>query len=569
MATANFKKFDVKHGISVNGLPFVDENRNVVLNNLTVQGVSTIVDTRTVSQTDPIISIGGAGKSYFAESISTGSPGRIFFDAEAFDDIAIGDSIEYNVSNGTEIAELTNGDVYYVKSKETDVTNSNYRSITISSTQGGPEINFTTQGAGFQSFTLNPLQDLTQDLGIEFNYVDGTAKKGFFGYKDSTGNFTFLLNTTYGGSSTVSDTDSPVPSFSGTKAGVEVKYIKLEPSVALTQDSPGIDLNQTWDHGTGDIVFQAIDVDILDTASNAESKFLDFAISNGAASYSKFLVRKDGALALGTAGANANAAFNGFLSVDGRDNNDLILADFKDTWIDIGGDTTLEEYIGINLNVANTASALTSKLVNFYSTDERKYELYWDGHSVQEVQFIGGGAQTAVKVNLTDTLSDDNSYLLDLQRSGVSAFRVRKDGFVEINGPGEFHDTITIETENPSNPGVWDDNTQLQTDHVNVPAGTTTGIVINSFPAANFVTAKLLVQVKQGSTYHSTELMLVHDGVNVYLTEYGTVYTSDIIGSFDASISGNNVNIIFTKTEAAAAANAQAVIRSTRLAMVA
>ena len=61
---ANFKKFDVKHGISVNGLPFVDENRNVTLNNLTVQGTSTVVDTRTVSQTDPIISIGSAGSTY-------------------------------------------------------------------------------------------------------------------------------------------------------------------------------------------------------------------------------------------------------------------------------------------------------------------------------------------------------------------------------------------------------------------------------------------------------------------------------------------------------------------------
>jgi len=42
---ANFKKFDVKHGLSVNGLEFVDANRNVTLNNLTVQGTSTVVDT--------------------------------------------------------------------------------------------------------------------------------------------------------------------------------------------------------------------------------------------------------------------------------------------------------------------------------------------------------------------------------------------------------------------------------------------------------------------------------------------------------------------------------------------
>ena len=552
---ANFRKFDVKHGISVNGLPFVDENRNVTLNNLTVQGTSTIVDTRTVSQTDPIISIGSAGQTYTASSVSTGTPGRIFFAAEAFDDIAVGDSIKYQ-SAVNDIAELTSGTVYYVVGKVTDVTDPNYRSITISATQGGGgEISFTSTGAGNQDFTLNPLQDLTQDLGIEFNYVDTTAKKGFFGYQDGTGHFTFLLDTTYGGSSSVSDTGTPT--FAGAKAGVEVKYIKLEPSDALTSSTPGVDLNQTWNDGA--ITFEAIDVDITDTASAANSEYLNFALD----SLTNFSVRKDGALTLGTADGSTDAAYNGFLSVDGRNNADLVLVDLQDTW-----NSALDVFTGIDLTITNTTSAGTSKLVNFYSTDNRKYELYWDGHSVQEVEFTGGGDQTAVTVNVTDTSSSANSYLLDLQVADTSVFSVRKDGFIEINGPGEFHDTITIETQDPAD-SLYKDNTQFQTDHVNVAAGTSTGTTINSMAAADFVTAKILVQVKQGTAYHSTELMLVHDGTDVYLTEYGTVYTSDIIGTFDASISGGNVNIIFTKTAAAVAANALAQVRTTRLAMVA
>ena len=558
---ANFRKFDVKHGISVNGLPFVDENRNVTLNNLTVQGTSTIVDTRTVSQTDPVISIGSAGQTYTAASIATGSPGRIFFAAEAFDDIAIGDSVQYQAAT-TDIAELASGGVYYVVSKDTDVTSTNYRSITISAAQGGGAINFTTAGAGDQDFTLNPLRDLTQDLGIEFNYVDSAAKKGFFGYQDSTGHFTFLLDTSYGGSDSVSDTGSPLPVFTGTKSGVEVKYIKLEPSAALTTSSPGIDLDQTWNDGN--IRFNAVDLSIVDTASISSSTYLKFTYEDAAGdSATNFTVRKDGALSLGTENATTPAAFTGFLTVDGRNNADLVLVDLQDTW-----NSALDTFIGIDLAITNTTSAGDSKLVNFYSTGDRKYELYWDGHSVQEVEFTGGGAQTAVTVNVTDTSSDASSYLLDLQLSDTSIFSVRKDGFVEINGPGEFHDTITIETQDPAD-SVYKDNTQLQTDHVNVAAGASTGTTVNSMPAATFVTAKILVQVKQGSAYHSTELMLVHDGTDVYLTEYGTVYTSDIIGTFDASISGGNVNVIFTKTAAAVAANAQAQVRTTRLAMVA
>lgn len=576
---ANFKKFDVKHGITVNGLPFVDENRNVTLNNLTVQGTSTVIDTRTITSVDPIISLGTSGTEYTAASVATGTPGRIFFDAEAFADIAVGDSIEYTA--GTEAiaiaggAVLTDGGVYYVKSKESDVNNTsgNYRSITISDTQGGTELDFTGAGSnGDQKFTLNPLRDLNQDLGIEFNYVDinATDRKGFFGYKDSTEHFTFLLAATYG-STNVDANNNPIsddgetggtPTFTGTKGGVDVKSIKLEPSSALTTSSPGIDLDQAWNDAN--IIFEAIDVDITDTASEVSSKFLNFA----AGGYTKFAVRKDGALTLGTADGSTDAAYNGFLSVDGRNNSDLVLVDLQDTW-----NSALDVFTGIDLTITNTASAGTSKLVNFFSTDDRKYELYWDGHSVQEVEFTGGGAQTAITVNVTDTSSADDSYLLDLQVADTSVFSIKKDGFVSVAGPGEFHDSITLETQTPG-ASTYEDNTQFQTDLVYVAPNTSTPTTINSMPAATFVTAKLLVQVKQGSNnYHSTELMLVHNGADVYLTEYGTVYTSNILGTFDASISTINsvqyVNIIFTKTAAAVAAGTQAQIRTTRLAMVA
>ena len=38
--------------------------------------------------------------------------------------------------------------------------------------------------------------DNNKDRGIEFNYYDGSAKKGFFGYDDSTGNFVALVSAT-------------------------------------------------------------------------------------------------------------------------------------------------------------------------------------------------------------------------------------------------------------------------------------------------------------------------------------------------------------------------------------
>lgn len=293
MATATYKRFDVKHGISVNGLPFVDENRNVIVNDLTVQGVSTIVDTRTITSVDPIISLGASGNQYTAESINTGGIGLIKFSAEAFADIAVGDAIKYELgAGGTLPTGLTSGTTYYVITKETDVVSINYRSIAISTTPGGSAIAITTAGSGAQNFTLNPLRDLDQDLGIEFNYVSGTPKKGFFGYKDTTGAFTFLLDTTYSGSSSQSDSASPV--FTGTKSGIDVRSIKLEPTSALTSSIPAIDIDQTWNQaGT---TFKAFEIDIVDTASGVDSNLLDISVGGN----QKLLLRKDGALSINT-----------------------------------------------------------------------------------------------------------------------------------------------------------------------------------------------------------------------------------------------------------------------------
>jgi len=552
MATANYKRFDVKHGISVNGLPFVDENRNVVVNDLTVQGVSTIVDTRTITAIDPIISLGAAGSTYTSESLLGGT--YVKFPAEAFDDIAVGDAIKYNSGD---ISGLTAGTTYYVVAKETDVISANYRGVQIATTQGGTALTGLSETVtGTDSFTLNPLRDLDQDLGIEFNYVSGTAKKGFFGYQDTTGHFTFLLDASYGGSSTQSDDGSPLPVFTGVKGGVEAKYIKLQPTNSLSTSIPALDIDQTWD-GAG-VTFRAIDVDITDTNSAAASSLIDIAVGGA----QKFLLRKDGALALNTATIEAA------LTIAGVNEDTTIYA--ASTWNNGG-----QVFTGIDLQITETAFAPGSKLLNLDGGANRDFYVDAYGNISSRVEFTGGALQTAIKLDVTDTSSAANSLLLDLEVGGVTKFSVDKDGDVfatgdltiegsaTFNGPGSFEDTITIQTQ-PNGAGTYEDNTQLQTSYVTLAAGTSTATTINAFTAATFVTGKYLVQIKQGADYHVAEVLLLHTGGNVYLTEYGAVYNDSIIGIIDANITGGNVNLTLTPTAAAVAENAVIEVRILR-----
>ena len=543
MATANYKRFDVKHGISVNGLPFVDQNRNVVVNDLTVQGVSTIVDTRTITAVDPIITLGAAGSTYTSEVLLGGT--YIKFQAEAFDDIAVGDAIKYNSGD---ITGLTAGTTYYVVTKITDVTSSNYRGVQVSAVQAGTAITGLSETiTGTDSFTLNPLRDLDQDLGIEFNYVSGSAKKGFFGYQDTTSHFTFLLDTSYGGSNTQSDDGSPLPVFTGTKGGLEAKYIKLQPTTSLLTSTPALDIDQTWD--SLGVTFRAIDVDIVDTNSAFGSSLIDISVGGA----QKLLVRKDGALAINTGTIEAA------LTIAGVTEDTTIYA--ASTW-----NTSGTVFTGIDLQITETAFAAGSKLLNLDGGVNRDFFVDAYGNISSRVEFTGGTLQTAIKLDVTDTSSAANSLLLDLEVGGVTKFSVDKDGDVyatgdltvegtaTFNGPGSFEDSITVQTR-PNGAGTYEDNTQLQTTYVTLAAGTSTATTISSFTAATFVTGKYLVQIKQGSDYHVAEVLLLHTGGNVYMTEYAAVYNDTIIGTLDANIAGGNVNLTLTPTAAAVAEN--------------
>ncbi len=553
MATATYKKFDVKHGITVNGLPFVDENRNVTVNDLTVQGVSTIVDTRTITSVDPIITLGSSGKTYSSESIVTGTPGRVKFSAENFSDIAVGDAIKYETGGGGTLPTgLTSGTTYYVVSRDNDVNSANYRTVTISTTKGGSAVAISTAGTGTQNWTLNPLRDLDQDLGVEFNYVSTTPKKGFFGYKDGTGHFTFLLDTTYGGSSIDSDTGTPQPSFTGTKGGVEVQYIKLEPTSSLSSSVPAIDIDQTWN--SAGTTFQAITLDVVDTASAAASSLIDIEVGAN----KRLLLRKDGALAINTGTIEAALTIS-----QGSIGEDTLLYG-SSTWNSAG-----TAFRGIDLQITETAFAAGSLLMNLYGGVNRLFSVDAYGKVSDRVEFTGGTLQTAIKLDVTDTSSAANSLLLDLQVGGVSKFSVDKEGDVvfegdlTVNGPGEFEDYIDIQAQ-PNGAGTYADNTELQTSYVTIAAGTSTATVVNTFNKTVFCTGKYLVQVKQGSSYHSMEILLIHDGSGAFMTEYAAVYNTSIIGTMDAAISGNNVQLTLTPTAAAVAANAQIDVKISR-----
>jgi hypothetical protein len=559
----NFKKFDVKHGLSVNGLEFVDENRNVTLNNLTVQGTSTVIDTRTLTTVDPVISLGKSGQTYTITAVTSANPGRLAFSAEDLSDFALSDSVKLIVGGGGAApGGLTANTVYYVKAIDTDVNSSSYGTITVSATQGGSAIEITSAGSGTLQLTLNPLQDLGQDLGIEVNYVDSTAKTAFFGFDDSTKKFTYIQDASYAGSAGTSDDSSPTPAFSGTKGAADFSSITLQPSSALSSSSAGIQLTQTWNAGSN--TFDAIEIGITDTASASASRLIQAQIGG----VDKFVVRKDGVLSLNT--SNQTGVLT-LVQDSATQATTLNLIDGTATW-NAGGST----FIGLDLSFTQTAYAAGSLLASISASANRNLVINAEGEVISRSEFTSGGVQTALLVDVTDTSSGAASLLLDLQKDNVSQFAVTKAGGVTANsltveGTGSFRDEVTIEAPDPGNSNTYADTTNLASEIVVIAGGSTAATVLDSVTAGTYTTYEYLVQAKQASNghIHSTKILLVQNGTDVFMTEYGTVYSNDILLTFDADHNGGNFRLLATKTSAAASANNDVTIKLTRISITA
>jgi len=81
-------------------------------------------------------------------------------------------------------------------------------------------------------------------------------------------------------------------------------------------------------------------------------------------------------------------------------------------------------------------------------------------------------------------------------------------------------------------------------------SATTANQVADTFPAQSYRTAKYLVQMTSGSNFHATEVLLIHDGTTVYMTEFGTIFSNASLGTIDGDINSGSVRLLVTPANA-------------------
>lgn len=88
-----------------------------------------------------------------------------------------------------------------------------------------------------------------------------------------------------------------------------------------------------------------------------------------------------------------------------------------------------------------------------------------------------------------------------------------------------------------------------------VVTSSATDQILDSFTTTTWRSANYVVTMTSGTDYHTTQVSLIHDGTNAYITEYGTLSTANNLGIFNASVVSGTVRLNVAPTFAATTIN--------------
>ncbi len=150
---------------------------------------------------------------------------------------------------------------------------------------------------------------------------------------------------------------------------------------------------------------------------------------------------------------------------------------------------------------------------------------------------LSGNLNTTNLVAVTDNTFSigDSTHRYKKIHVGESGFQI---GSANIYFDGHLHSTAPF-ASNVSyiGPSVTLANT--------VSTTSDSEVIIDSFPAADYITVKYVIQAKSVEGIHSTELFCMHDGITVHTTEYAVLITNYTLGVFSVVIESGTCKLKF------------------------
>jgi hypothetical protein len=94
----------------------------------------------------------------------------------------------------------------------------------------------------------------------------------------------------------------------------------------------------------------------------------------------------------------------------------------------------------------------------------------------------------------------------------------------------------------------------------NLTTTATTEVDLDTFPLLSYRSAKYHIQASQGTNYHATEVMVIHNSTNAYFSQFGDIYTNTSL--FSLSVDTNSGNVRLRVTPASSSSTAFKISRN-------
>jgi hypothetical protein len=230
-----------------------------------------------------------------------------------------------------------------------------------------------------------------------------------------------------------------------------------------------------------------------------------------------------------------------------------------------GVNSALSIFGNINIGNASTASGIVFPDGSFQPTAAKNTPSYGTPGTVQ---FAGTGNTFSGDSN--NFFWDSNNLRLGIGTStpsntldvwGIASFssNVSIVGLTRVSSliSNGFITSATVQANTSVTGQVISSNTSVSGNSfvLNGNVASTSGIVsisVDSFLTTDYRTAHYIVQITDNTmnSYHSAQIMLIHDGSTVYKTEYNEIFTGGMLGNFDASIAGTVASLTFQAYQA-------------------
>lgn len=160
---------------------------------------------------------------------------------------------------------------------------------------------------------------------------------------------------------------------------------------------------------------------------------------------------------------------------------------------------------------------------------------------------LGAFAETVtVKANTAGDMTTGNGFVTGVFGANTLTASILKGGNVQSNSSISFTSNVNI-----GNSSLEVNTLQANISHVKSALHTTTNTdaqIVDSFVGTTYRGGKYLLSIASSTSYQSTEIMMLHDGTNAYITEYATLLSGSTLGTFVANVDSGTVRLFVTPT---------------------